>query len=136
MRSDILYIALVLDEKSSEELLEVAEDVVGQLDDFEPRFLCHHMTMAFWKQLDEDFLEYCENVEGETFDLIVTHIGISDKAVAVKVETDADSLNSLKHVTLAVNLNKGGKPVDSNHITQWEEFDRMRLKGKVKFFYK
>lgn len=64
--------------------------------------------------------------------LSVTHIGISDKTMAFKVSLnkkahkDLPSIytlcaNDIPHITIGTF--KGGKPVDSNNITEWHELD-------------
>lgn len=63
--------------------------------------------------------------------LNITHIGVSDKAIAFKVslldnEFEVDSftllcVNEIPHITICT-LNDG-KPVDSNNITKWYPLD-------------
>lgn len=63
--------------------------------------------------------------------LNITHIGISDKAMAFKVslqdsEFDMCSLtllcaNKIPHITICTF--NGGKPVDSNNITKWYDLN-------------
>lgn len=46
-----------------------------------------------------------------------THIGISDKAIALKAELDVPCMNKKPHCTVATF--NGGKPRDSNDIIDW-----------------
>ena len=55
----------------------------------------------------------------------------------MKVETNVPSANSLKHVTLATNTANGGKPFDSNGITNWFRLKKnLPMTGRLKIFYK
>lgn len=51
-----------------------------------------------------------------------THIGISDKAIALKAELDVPCMNEIPHCTIATF--NGGKPKDSNAITDWNPLDK------------
>lgn len=46
-----------------------------------------------------------------------THIGISDKAVALKAELEVPCMNDIPHCTIATF--NGGKPKNSNDIDNW-----------------
>jgi hypothetical protein len=52
---------------------------------------------------------------GNEVRLKVTHLGVSDMAIAVKVN-GYESVNVIPHITVAINPD-GGKPVMSNNIT-------------------
>lgn len=81
----------------------------------------HHMTVALGKPKSDEVKEYMKNV-GSQVTLTATEIGKSPDAIAVKVETDVPSDNSIKHITLAVP--PGGSPKNSNYITDWEPLER------------
>ena len=72
----------------------------------------------------------------EKFKITAKELGISDKAIAVKVDTLCLSENDLKHVTLATNKETKGKPVDSNYITEWQNIEPFELEGVVTFYKK
>ena len=113
----ILYSAVVLDKESRDELLD-------KLDKYIPsdwKKIAHHMTIKFGEGVDK---------VGEEVDLIVTHIGISNMAIAAKVKGYTSS-NEIPHVTLAVNPD-GGKPVMSNKIEDWKKVKQFKIKGEVK----
>ena len=135
---EILYIGLELTHDSAEKLLKVAKSVCTDIwRNSEREYKCHHMTIAFRRQIDQSVMEWFEKNEGKEFVMTAEKIGVSDKAVAVEVSTDCMSKNNIKHVTLAVNKSKGGKPVDSNGIKKWIKMKQpIRLKGKVKAYYK
>ena len=53
-------------------------------------------------------------------------------AVAVRV-TGFESKNKIPHVTMAVNIENGGKPVMSNDIKEWKALETpIKLSGEVK----
>jgi hypothetical protein len=73
-----------------------------------------------------------EQNKDKTLFLIVTHFGMDDRVAAVKVMCSAPTRNKHKHITLGVNPEKGGKPVDSNHIKEWTLTEPLILLGKPK----
>lgn len=129
--SNILYFAVVLDDESYRRLLKEAEEI-NLPTDWRPRYICHHMTIAFKTQFNNtELINWCVEHVGEDFSLSVLNLGISEKSMAVMVGTEVPSSNKIKHITLAVNTNTGGKPVDSNFITDWEKFKPMTLRGTI-----
>lgn len=77
----------------------------------------HHMTIKPGKYPDE----IREKILGTPVTLKVTGFGISDMAMAVKVEgyrTEKD----IPHITLAINRKEGATPRLSNEITNWEPY--------------
>jgi len=116
----ILYSAIVLDNPSKERLLKA-------FNRFKPEgwtTYIHHMTVAFGKALPNP------DDENKEFTLVVSALGISDKAVAVKVN-GYPSNNNIPHITLFINPIIG-KPVDSNNIINWEPCDKIILTGIAK----
>lgn len=117
--SNILYSAVILDEQSRTNLISRFKSDIPEAW----KIIGHHMTIAFGKPV--------ENKEdlSKTVSLRVTELGISDMAIAVKVE-GYQSKNKISHITLAINPD-GGKPVMSNDITNWESVAQMKLTGVV-----
>jgi hypothetical protein len=119
----VLYSAVVLDEKSKKALIsKFSNKIPPGWDTF-----CHHMTIAFGKGLDD------KTQVGKNVSLKVIGLGISEMAIAVKVE-GYPSNNDIPHITVAVNTKKGGKPFLSNKITNWKKLDlgsSMTLNGTV-----
>jgi len=91
------YLAVVLDEKSRSKLLAMFPAPEGY------EKIAHHMTIKMGGLEDKSLI-------GKEFDMRVVEIAKDDKVIAVKVETDAPSKKSTKHITLAVNRIAGGKP--------------------------
>lgn len=132
LNKNILYTAVVLTEKSRGILL-------SKLGSYIPegwKTIAHHMTITFGKPLSDLGLELYNGVE---VDLRVVALGKSDKAIAAKVE-GFKTKNKIPHITLAINVENGGKPVDSNKITDWEPIDinlgTIIISGIVTEFYK
>ena len=104
------------------------------------RVILTHCTLLHIAQYDKD--SFTDNLIKSRLDLAladnrikanlnITHIGISDKAMAFKVslqdsEFDMCSLtllcaNKIPHITICTF--NDGKPVDSNYITKWYDLD-------------
>jgi len=116
----VLYSAVVLDEKSHDELLAKFKDSIPE----GWKTFAHHMTIVFGKGLDD------RSEVGKRVTLTVTELGKSDKAMAVKVE-GYPSANEIPHITLAVNTLEGGKPFMSNQITDWSPVENFTVTGIV-----
>lgn len=69
------------------------------------------------------------------FSLEVVAVGISEKAMAVKVNLPIGIVcaNKIPHITLGVSLE--GKPVDSNAITIWNTIEPFCIKGEMKTYW-
>ncbi|MCK9416352.1 hypothetical protein M0Q97_06815 [Candidatus Dojkabacteria bacterium] len=95
--------------------------------------ICDHMTICLG-ELPEHIKRYWL---GEEITLITTELGISEKAIAVKVygffnieKPNITDSPKFPHITLAINpIN--GKPVDSNYIENWQIIEPIKVKGIV-----
>ena len=135
------YSAVVLDETSQQKLKDFALDpdtnvkvnsirLPIHVRDNGWKVFCHHMTVNMG-ELPTHLKTYLDSDQK----LEAIAIGVSDKAVAVKVigTMAGHSKNNIPHVTIAVNVKGGGKPVDSNKITQWTKLEKpIGLSGIVK----
>lgn len=117
--SQPFYTGVVLDESSRQNLLSQTRKYIP--DGWET--VAHHMTINLGAADNPTIL-------GAKVSIIAYEIGISDKAIAVKV-SGYPSKNSIPHVTIAVNRIAGGKPKDSNQITDWREINRIELHGTI-----
>lgn len=133
-KNNILYAALVLTDESKDRLMEHVSEYMPDWDDY--KILCHHSTIFFHTDITDDLYDWCVDNEGKLFNMTAYEYGISDKAFAVKVDSDTPTANNLKHITIAVNNGNGGKPVDSNFIMNWYPMEPIELAGVVKIFYK
>ena len=133
MEKKWIYIGIFLNKESRNKLKELANKIV--LDNW--KLYCHHMTIAFndgSKEANEAYNFYKNFFGAQTY-VIATHIGISNDAIAVKVETDETTLNKIPHITLATPID--GKAVNSNYITRWYKLnDPINLRGSFSEFKK
>ena len=134
-----MYSAVLLDPASQVKLENLTEEIKVNgvrlsvlIKNGRWKKYCHHMTIHMGPL--KDYLKSEEKTTiGSKQTLNVMAIGISDKAVAVRVEglMAGHSKNDIPHVTLAVSPD--GKPVDSNKITNWSNIDKkIVLHGEVK----
>ena len=94
------------------------------------KLFAHHMTIAFGNIKGDDVKEFIDNNLGQEAELTAVAVGMSDEAMAVRIESNVPSDNKIPHITVAVP--EGGKPVKSNFITNWKKLDTpIKLKGKI-----
>jgi hypothetical protein len=130
-----MYSALVLDETSQAKLAKWANDnvtingvrlpILVQREGW--KMFCHHMTIKYPGTPDfiEQFIDSDQKLEAIA-------VGVSDKAVAVRV-VGFHSENKIPHITVAINVKGGGKPVMSNDIKDWKKIEKpIKLSGTVK----
>jgi hypothetical protein len=118
------YTGVVLNSESRTKLLETF------VTPAQWEVIAHHMTV----NLGPAAKGPAPHLLGEEVRMRVVALGRDDKVVAVKVKTDAPSINEVKHVTLAVNRAAGGKPFDSNKLKDWKELEpefQIELTGVV-----
>lgn len=129
--SPILYSAVVLDQASLTKLLQIAGNypaeipenwVMGKHENGETKYFCDHMTICLGPLKDKSTI-------GKEVTLTVTHVGLSDMAIAFRVE-GYDTKNAIPHITLAVNKD-GGMPKMSNDITKWQDIKQFFVNGVV-----
>jgi len=132
--SNIVYSGIILDQKSIDLLLSTFIYPYNEYSDWIK--IAHHMTICMG-ELPEHIKRYWLD---EEVTLTVTEIGVSDKAIAVKVTgffsitkpiKDLNDIDRFPHITLAINP-IDAKPVDSNFITDWKKIQPITLKGIVK----
>jgi hypothetical protein len=111
-----MYTAVVLTDESRKILLQKVADHMSEYDDV----LAHHMTVNMGTHKPE----VSGYKLGDKVSLQVVGIAKDEKVCAVKVECEAGSTNDTKHITVAVNRAKGGKPFLSNKLN-WENVSPM-----------
>ncbi len=118
--SPILYSAVMLDQASINKLLTPNNYNLDPPNGW----IVHgtHMTICLGPLKDKSDI-------GKEVTLTVTHVGLSDMAMAFKVEGYV-SKNATPHITLAVNPD-GGTPKMSNEITKWQDVKHFIVKGIV-----
>lgn len=114
--------AVVLDAQSKNTLVNSFKNMIP--DGWE--VIAHHMTINF-----KNIVNTAE--VGKRATLKVTHIGKNNTALAVKVSGYTGTTNnSFPHITIAIDRANGGKPKDSNTITNWQPVTQdMYLLGTI-----
>ena len=92
---------------------------------FQP--IAHHMTINMGAAANGP----AAAIVGQKFKLTVVSIAQDEKVMAVGVETECPSTNKIKHITLAVNRDAGGKPFHSNQLKDWQPVSHIELNGFV-----
>ena len=108
----VLYSAVILDSESKDKLVSALLPVLPK----DWKVYAHHMTIVFGKGLDD------KSEIGKSVALKVTETGVSNEAIAVRVEGYPTS-NKIPHVTVAVNTAEGGESHHSNQIENWNALD-------------
>ena len=128
-KRSVSYSGIVLTEKSINDLKEYIKLPDNDLFS-EWEFIAHHMTINLGA-LKEEY----RPLLGQSFDLLVTHVGRTDKVLAVKVETQFQTKNETPHITVAINRTEGGKPVMANQIEEWVSIYPFEVEGKLEEVY-
>lgn len=115
----ISYSAVLLDQQSHEKLLQLLREKIPE----GWKTYAHHMTINMGSLKNPEDL-------GKLVEISATEVGISDMAMAVKVN-GYPSKNAIPHITIAINIANGGKPVMSNNITNWEPIPLIKLQGTI-----
>lgn len=116
------YFGLFLDTDTKNMLMDTLTDnidyniALGVAD----RIFIDHCTLLHKSQLEgnEELQSYLESNLGKSISIKLVAVGVSDKAMAFKVEGVGNiCANEVPHITIATF--RGGNPVDSNKITNW-----------------
>lgn len=118
-KDDVLYSAIVLDEKSHNELINMFSDIIPE----DWKLYAHHMTIQFGKGVENE-----KDLDKEVI-LQGNKLGISDKAIAIEV-SGYESKNNIPHITIAISPD--GSPKMSNDISDWKKIKPITLTGVVK----
>jgi hypothetical protein len=119
-----MYTALVLHEEEQRKLLERFRPLIP----LEWKEFCHHMTINMGAADNGP----AAHLVGQECEVIVRTLGVDERVIAVGVESDVPSTNAVKHITVAVNIDQGGKPKHSNDLVHWTPLlEALVLKGKV-----
>ena len=96
------------------------------------RIFIDHCTLLHKSQLNsnENLQSYLESNLGKSMSIRLVAVGISDKAMAFKVEgVDNICANEVPHITIATF--RGGNPVDSNRIIYWKHIEPVIITAKL-----
>lgn len=130
-----IYFGVFIDTFSKLKNLKVIQDNGIEIPD-NWKIYNHHMTIAFnnKSKLSNELYVFYQDMIGNKATLTVDGIGVSDKAIAVRVRWVGPIANKIAHVTIATPLD--GKPVNSNFITNWLDIQPYKINGKFEQFAK
>lgn len=114
MNKQFCWCAMVINNDSRSQLIEKLKtfDIDAFPDNWE--IIAHHITIDPFNVL------YDIALQGLPVTVRFVHIGRNNTAVALRaLDFPFATNNSFPHVTLAINRLVGGKPKDSNLITEW-----------------
>ena len=112
------YYGLFLDIDTKNMLMDNLTDNIDY--NVADRIFIDHCTLLHKSQLEgnEKLQSYLESNLGKPISIKLVAVGVSDKAMAFKVEgVDNICANEVPHITSATC--RGGNPVDSNRIINW-----------------
>lgn len=128
------YFGLFLDTDTKNRLMDILTDnidyniALGVAD----KIFIDHCTLLHVSQLhgNSEIYNYLKGYVGEKFQIVINGVGISDKAMAFRVdEKSVVCGNDIPHITIATF--RGGKPVDSNDITNWKDIEPIIVTVKL-----
>lgn len=119
------YFGLFLDADTKNRLMDMLTDNIDYnvALNVADKIFIDHCTLLHVSQLhgNSEIYNYLKGYVGEKFQIVINGVGISDKAMAFRVdEKSVVCANDIPHITIATF--RGGKPVDSNEITNWKAF--------------
>ena len=133
MLENWIYFGVFLDADESERVYNIINSLhgIGIPDNW--RKYTSHMTIIYnnKSEIAQAWAKATAPRVGEDVLLKATHVGMSDKAIAIRVNGEM-SANAIPHITIA--CSPTGKPVDSNKITNWREIDPFTISGRINVF--
>ena len=133
------YIGLFLTEESKAELKKWFDwyDFDNNiLESCPEKWHLDHCTLLHRSQRGEDnylieeYLEFMLSVQVKNMCLEIDGIGVSDKALAFRCNLSEELCASkIPHITICTF--NGGKPVDSNNITEWKDIEPIIIETKL-----
>ena len=147
---DILYAGVFFDEETSSELYKYITPEFKKNTGYMP-VANLHITTGYGGDMSITTLEQSLKDNGFPARATISTIGVSDKCIALGIDKFKlercheredgwmdwkvlHSDNEHIHITLAVA--NGGKPVESNDITDWQEIPELEVYGKIKLIFK
>ena len=130
MLENWIYFGVFLDADESERVYNIVNSLHGIDIPNDWRKYTNHMTIIYnnKSEIAQAWAKATAPRVGEDVLLKATHIGMSDKAIAIRVNGEM-SANAIPHITIA--CSPTGKPVDSNKITNWREIVPFTISGKI-----
>ena len=130
MLENWIYFGVFLDANESERVYNIINSLHGIDIPDDWRKYTSHMTIIYnnKSEIAQAWAKATAPRVGEDVLLRATHVGMSDKAIAIHVNGEM-SANAIPHITIA--CSPTGKPVDSNKITNWREIVPFTISGKI-----
>ena len=130
MLENWIYFGVFLDADESERVYNIINSLHGIDIPDDWRKYTDHMTIIYnnKSEIAQAWAKATAPRVGEDVLLKATHVGVSDKAIAIRVNGEM-SANAIPHITIA--CSPTGKPVDSNKITNWREIVPFTISGKI-----
>lgn len=128
-----IYYGVFLDDDESQRVYNIVNSLSGINIPDDWRKYADHMTIIYnnKSEIAQAWAKQANVRLGEDVLLKATHVGVSDKAIAIRV-TGEMSANDIPHITIA--CSPTGKPVESNKITNWREIDPFTINGRIDVF--
>lgn len=128
-----IYYGVFLDDDESQRVYNIVNSLPGINIPDDWRKYADHMTIIYnnKSEIAQAWAKQANVRLGEDVILKATHVGVSDKAIAIRV-TGEMSANDIPHITIA--CSPTGKPVESNKITNWREIDPFTINGRIDVF--
>lgn len=128
------YFGLFLDTDTKNRLMDILTDNIDYniALNVADKIFIDHCTLLHVSQLhgNSEIYNYLKGYVGEKFQIVINGVGISDKAMAFRVdEKSVVCVNDTPHITIATF--RGGKPVDSNEITNWKDIEPIIVTVKL-----
>ncbi len=124
-----MYSAVVLTYESREICLDLAAKHIPDHVEMD-EVIAHHMTINMGELLAQH-----KKFLNEIVEIVVDGFAFDDRVVALRVNRSVGggtlSSNKIPHITIAVNRQKGGKPVMSNNLKNWTTIDPVTLTGTI-----
>ena len=130
MLENWIYFGVFLDADESERVYNIINSLPGIDIPDDWRKYTSHMTIIYnnKSEIAQAWAKATAPRVGEDVLLKATHVGVSDKAIAIRVNGEM-SANAIPHITIA--CSPTGKPLDSNRITNWREIVPFTISGRI-----
>ena len=128
------YFGLFLDTDTKNRLMDILTDNIDYniALNVADKIFIDHCTLLHVSQLhgNSEIYNYLNNRLGEKSQIVINGIGISDKAMAFRVDKySVICANDIPHITIATF--SGGKPVESNKIMDWRHIKPIVITAKL-----
>lgn len=133
--SNFHYFGLFLNTDTKNRLMNILTDNIDYniALNVADKIFIDHCTLLHVSQLhgNSEIYNYLNDRLGEKFQIVINGISISNKAMAFRVASySVVCVNDISHITIATF--NGGKPVESNDITNWKDFGPIIIDVQLK----